>query len=263
MRWSVTGPSNITGISGADDGERPARARPQRNPRQVFISHAHQDTDFAHRLAADLQQDGWQVWIAPDSIRPGEKWVEAINRGLAESSVFVVALTPAAVDSRWVAHEADAAIMLTNRGKMRFIPAEVASCDAPPLWEAFHWISFTGRYADGLAVLRATLAQTAAVPPETTHHGPPAVFTLTSPIRLELVCIPAGEFLMGSDPAVDHDAQSGEQPQHRVTLPDFYIGKVPVTNAQFEVFVQAAGYRTTSRAVRVPVGIWAPVNGSG
>ena len=24
---------------------------------------------------------GWRVWIAPDSIRPGEKWVDAIERG--------------------------------------------------------------------------------------------------------------------------------------------------------------------------------------
>ena len=52
-----------------------------RNPRQVFISHAHEDAEFAHRLASDLQQRGWPVWIAPESIRPGERWVAAINRG--------------------------------------------------------------------------------------------------------------------------------------------------------------------------------------
>ena len=37
----------------------------------VFISHANQDAQFAHRLAADLQRLGVQVWIAPESIRPG------------------------------------------------------------------------------------------------------------------------------------------------------------------------------------------------
>ena len=61
-----------------------------RNPRQIFISHASEDAKLAHHLAADLQQRGWQTWIAPDSIQPGEKWVAAINRGLAESGVFVI-----------------------------------------------------------------------------------------------------------------------------------------------------------------------------
>jgi formylglycine-generating enzyme required for sulfatase activity len=75
-------------------------------------------------------------------------------------------------------------------------------------------------------------------------QGPPAVLTLTAPIRLELVRIPAGEFLMGSNPTVDKDADADEQPQHRLYLPDFYIGKVPVTNAQFAAFAKAVGYKT-------------------
>ncbi len=33
---------------------RPAPAPRGRDPRQVFISHAHEDAEFAHRLAADL-----------------------------------------------------------------------------------------------------------------------------------------------------------------------------------------------------------------
>ena len=52
---------------------------PQRNPRQIFISHATADAEIAHRLSSDLEAEGWAVWIAPDSIRPGEKWIEAIN----------------------------------------------------------------------------------------------------------------------------------------------------------------------------------------
>jgi hypothetical protein len=54
--------------------------------KQVFISHATEDEQFAHRLADDLQRLGLRIWIAPESIRPGEGWVRAIERGLAESS---------------------------------------------------------------------------------------------------------------------------------------------------------------------------------
>jgi hypothetical protein len=67
----------------------------------------------------------------------------------------------------------------------------------------------------------------------------PDVLTITSPIHLELVRVPAGEFLMGSDPAKDKDAEDAEQPQHRVYLSEFYIGKYPVTNVQYAAFVKA------------------------
>jgi formylglycine-generating enzyme required for sulfatase activity len=67
--------------------------------------------------------------------------------------------------------------------------------------------------------------------------------TITAPIHLELVRVPAGEFLMGSDPAKDEDAYDEEQPQHTIDLPEFAIGKYPVTNAQYAAFVQATGHR--------------------
>ena len=55
--------------------------------------------------------------------------------------------------------------------------------------------------------------------------------TVTSPIKMELVRVPAGEFLMGSDPAKDSQAFDRELPQHRVTLSEYYIGKYEVNNA--------------------------------
>ena len=56
----------------------------------------------------------------------------------------------------------------------------------------------------------------------------------------EMVLIPAGEFLMGSSDS-DPLASQDEKPQHTVCLPDYYIGKTEVTNAQYAVFMQATG----------------------
>jgi formylglycine-generating enzyme required for sulfatase activity len=67
--------------------------------------------------------------------------------------------------------------------------------------------------------------------------------TISTPIDLELVRIPAGEFLMGSDPAKDKNAHINEQPQHTIDLPEFYIGKYPVTNAQYAAFVKSTDHR--------------------
>lgn len=67
--------------------------------------------------------------------------------------------------------------------------------------------------------------------------------TLTTPFVLELVHVPAGVFLMGSDPAKDKNARPDEQPQHQVYLSEFYIGKYPVTNEQYAVFVKATRHK--------------------
>ena len=49
--------------------------------------------------------------------------------------------------------------------------------------------------------------------------------------------IPAGAFMMGSDESND------EKPRHRVTFRDpFQISRYPVTNAQYEAFIEAGGY---------------------
>ena len=64
---------------------------------------------------------------------------------------------------------------------------------------------------------------------------PQTSFTENLPngITLEMVNLPAGEFLMGS-PDSDPDARDNEKPQHQVKVNSFAIGKYPVTQAQYE-----------------------------
>jgi formylglycine-generating enzyme required for sulfatase activity len=53
-------------------------------------------------------------------------------------------------------------------------------------------------------------------------------------VKLEMVLIPAGEFMMGS-PGSDRSAASSEKPQHRVRITrPFYLGKYLVTQEQWE-----------------------------
>jgi len=64
---------------------------------------------------------------------------------------------------------------------------------------------------------------------------------LADGVELILVCVPAGEFLMGAADAAKN-ADSDEKPQHKVHLDEFWMGKYPVTNAQYRAFLQAAQY---------------------
>ena len=82
---------------------------------------------------------------------------------------------------------------------------------------------------------------------------PPA--TIVGNDRAEMVLVPAGEFIMGSDedeidrllqgwPKAKRENFDDEIPRHRVYLDAFYIDKYEVTNARFQQFVQATGHRT-------------------
>jgi formylglycine-generating enzyme required for sulfatase activity len=55
---------------------------------------------------------------------------------------------------------------------------------------------------------------------------------LPDDIELEMVSIPAGEFLMGSP---EGEGSENEKPQHFVIVPAFFMGKYPVTQEQWRL----------------------------
>ncbi len=57
-------------------------------------------------------------------------------------------------------------------------------------------------------------------------------------VKMEFARVPAGKFLMGAG-REEKNASTDERPQHLVFLDEYWIGKFPVTNAQYAVFVQA------------------------
>ena len=53
--------------------------------------------------------------------------------------------------------------------------------------------------------------------------------------------IPPGNYLIGSPSPEKYEIK-----EHLISLPDFFMGKFPITNALFEVFVNKTGYRSTA-----------------
>ncbi len=133
--------------------QRRRRRYAERNPRQIFISHAVEGgAAFAHRLAKDLRRADYSIWIAPESIPEGQ-WISAINRGLSESGVMLLVLTSGALDSPWVEMETNAAIELERAGEMRFIPVCLERGRYEPIWHVYRWVSFDQEYRFGLEEL--------------------------------------------------------------------------------------------------------------
>jgi hypothetical protein len=145
---------------------------------RVFLSHAADaQADDATRLASDLRAADVAVWMAPDSVRPGEPFSTAIDQGLAGSDYFLVLLSPAALVSRWVQTEVNAALIRALRGEIEVLPLVVTAVAVPPLLSTFQQIDFTD-YQRGLSDLGNRLgvsltAGTIAAPSRSALPGRP------------------------------------------------------------------------------------------
>jgi formylglycine-generating enzyme required for sulfatase activity len=64
-----------------------------------------------------------------------------------------------------------------------------------------------------------------------THNAKQYVENLGNSVFLEMVVIPGGSFLMGSQTGSGYEDES---PQHRVDVSSFLIGRYPVTQEQWE-----------------------------
>ncbi|BBH39226.1 hypothetical protein myaer102_17550 [Microcystis viridis NIES-102] len=89
-----------------------------------------------------------------------------------------------------------------------------------------------------IATVTSTPLPKVAPPAPSSPPPPPAKLTLFSEnlpkgITLEMVSLPAGQFLMGSSDS-DPDAYQNEKPPHQVQVNSFAIGKYPVTQAQYQ-----------------------------
>jgi len=72
--------------------------------------------------------------------------------------------------------------------------------------------------------------------PGTTEADAASPTSLSRRGEIELVPITAGRFLMGSPPGM---GDGDERPQHEVEVRPFYLGRQPVTNAEYRRFLEA------------------------
>lgn len=79
-------------------------ALPQKKAGHVFISYSRTDGDYAYKLADHLRGHGLEVWI-DSRIEPSDSWWRSIVEAIEGCGAFVVLMTPAAEESKWVERE--------------------------------------------------------------------------------------------------------------------------------------------------------------
>ncbi len=97
----------------------------------VFLSYKSEDHAWVDRLKNALQQRGVRVWVDKDQIRPGDRFVWALENGLETSKSVALIVTPESLTSGWVADEYSRAVALSNEGRLQLIPVVLRDAKLP------------------------------------------------------------------------------------------------------------------------------------
>jgi TIR domain-containing protein len=97
----------------------------------VFMSYRNRDAKLAERVASALKHLGFDALDPTRDLRPGESWRRAIQSAIKRSdAVIMVALTPHALSSSWMAYEARIAEALGKR-IMLLLPSKYPVTELP------------------------------------------------------------------------------------------------------------------------------------
>jgi hypothetical protein len=89
----------------------------------VFISHASEDKDSIVRsLANALAEKGLRVWYDEFTLRIGDSLRQKIDKGLANSRVGLVVLSPSFIAKGWTNYELDGIVTRTISGEQILLP---------------------------------------------------------------------------------------------------------------------------------------------
>ena len=230
----------------------------------VFLCHNSKDKDAVVDIAFELQERGLVPWLDEWALPPGVPWLPLLEEQIGQiksAAVFVGAdgLGP------WQEIEIQTLLRQFVRRQCPVIPVMLTVAPQQPELPLFlsgmTWVDFrqpktpsrrpkmtpldrliwgiTGQKpkppakssAPGTPSATTATTLTSAPPPKTDVRD--FVEDLGNGIRLEMVRIPGGAFLMGA-PESEPESRDSERSQHRVTVPEFWLGKFPVTQAQWK-----------------------------
>ncbi|HKY99975.1 MAG TPA: SUMF1/EgtB/PvdO family nonheme iron enzyme [Rhabdochlamydiaceae bacterium] len=225
---------------------------------KVFLCHSKDDKPKVRELYRRLVADGFDAWLDEEKLMPGQDWDLEIRKAVREADVVVVCLSNSSITKAgYVQKEIRFALDVADEqpeGAIFIIPARLEDCQVPKRLEKWQWVNLfeeTGvkrlvhsltlcANSVGILVGRRSYLSQALV---NKQH-----IDIIEPI---LVKIPAGNFLMGSTKeqtkqaiidGVGKEFVKREQPQHTVELSKYFIGKYPITNREYQLFVRDAKY---------------------
>jgi len=140
----------------------------------VFISHSGQETAAARTIAEALSRANLEVWLDEESLRPGDVWMEELERAIERAGAFVVYVGRDGV-RRWVDAEVRLALDRSVRDPaFRLLPVLGPGADPdalPAFLKQYHYHDCR----DGLGDLGGLAEALTEAPPSAGETRPPPV----------------------------------------------------------------------------------------
>ncbi len=106
---------------------------------RVFISHAPVDDSFVAQIARNLRNIGLQTWVDHEELADDDAQAKAINAALDACAMMIVALSPAALESKQVQDEWRHVV----RHNKPVIPVIVEPCAIPDDLQNYPCVDFS------------------------------------------------------------------------------------------------------------------------
>lgn len=91
--------------------------------RRIFIIYSNKDSDKASEIVKQLRELGYNPWFDKDEIAPGQKWQQAILKGIEESAIALLLVSEnLKTEKSFVSKEIDAAMSTMRSRDETFSP---------------------------------------------------------------------------------------------------------------------------------------------
>ncbi|MFG6104936.1 SUMF1/EgtB/PvdO family nonheme iron enzyme [Leptothoe sp. EHU-05/26/07-4] len=209
---------------------------------QIFLAHASEDKAKVMELYEHLKKKGYKPWLDKKDLLGGQLWDDEIKKAINSSDVFLACLSQRSVEKQgYVQKEFRMALQKCGElpdGKIYLIPLRLDDCEIPNLRQReygvnirdYQWVDLFE--PDGFEQLVKSIDYHFPVD-RTPKAGKTQLVYLGNSANIKLVYIPGGSFLMGA-PENEEGSSNSEKPQHTVTVPECWMSRFLVTQAQYE-----------------------------
>jgi hypothetical protein len=118
----------------------------------IFLIHAHSDKEVVHKLYHRILNDGINVWLDAEKLRPGQDWQHEIRKAILKCDIVLVCLSRNFNKQQGYRHEElkvalEKAKLLPN-DEVFIIPVRLEKCDMPESLRHLHRVDLfeTGGY---------------------------------------------------------------------------------------------------------------------
>ncbi len=220
---------------------------PEPRPLNLFLCHASQDKPAVQALCNRLKAENWLApWLDKEQLLPGQDWDLEIYKAIRKADAIIVCLSRESVAKEgYVQKEFKRALSLAEEkpeGTIYIIPLRLDNCTPPQKFQPYQWLDYFASDAhekllQSLRLRAESLGILPVVPPVPAVQPPPAsAVSLAASSQLKV---------LSPDVASAAGYASADLDLYKfieITPPDrtpFWIAKYPVTNAQYQRFLDA------------------------